>query len=134
MTIHQRESEDDLSESTGIEHFVKLAGAAAAQKNGERIEAFKMSDLLGIVDWFLLVSGATPRQVRTIAEEIEAELKTVGESPVRTEGLAAGEWALIDYGDLVVHVFSTEARDFYALDRLWADAPRLDLELGAAAI
>lgn len=88
-----------------------------------------MTEYLSIVDWFLLVSAPTSRQVKAIVDEIERRLKVLGESTIRTEGMTEAEWCLLDYGDLVVHIFTDEMRDFYALDRLWADAPRLDLEL-----
>lgn len=87
-----------------------------------------MTEYLAIVDWFLLVSAPTSRQVKAIVDEIERRLKVLGESTIRTEGLTEAEWCLLDYGDLVIHVFTDEMCNFYALDRLWADAPRLDLE------
>lgn len=87
-----------------------------------------MTEYLAIVDWFLLVSAPTSRQVKAVVDEIERRLKILGESTIRTEGMTEGEWCLLDYGDLVVHIFTDEMRDFYALDRLWADAPRLDLK------
>lgn len=87
-----------------------------------------MTEYLSIVDWFLLVSAPTSRQVKAIVDEIERRLKVLGESTIRTEGLTEAEWCLLDYGDLVIHVFTDEMCNFYALDRLWADAPRLDLE------
>ena len=75
----------------------------------------------------MITSGRNVRQVRTIAEEIEKKLKDEGHSgPVRTEGLQDASWVLLDYGDFVVHVFSTEARSYYALEEIWGDAERLD--------
>lgn len=65
--------------------------------------------------------------MRTIAEEIEKQLKDAGERPLRSEGKAETGWILIDYGDFVVHVFSDEAREYYDLERLWKDAPRPDI-------
>lgn len=77
----------------------------------------------------MITSGTNVRQVRTIAEEIEQALKAAASvSPRSVEGLADASWVLLDYGDFVVHVFLAETRAFYDLDRLWADAPRVDWE------
>jgi ribosome-associated protein len=79
--------------------------------------------VLAITDAFVITSGTNPRQVRTIAEEIEERLKLAGgPAPLRIEGLDDARWVLMDYGDFVVHVMLAEARDFYQLERLWADA------------
>ena len=85
-----------------------------------------MGDLIGIVDIFVIGSGTSKRQVKTMIEEVDLRFGQCGRKPLRTEGLDTGEWVLADYGDLVVHIFQTAARDFYALERLWGDAPRLD--------
>ena len=88
----------------------------------------------------MITSAANPRQVRTIAEEVEEQIKAAGgPGPIRTEGLDDLRWALLDYGDVVVHVFHEEAREYYDLERLWSDVPRLDWDestgsaVGAAA-
>jgi ribosome-associated protein len=84
-----------------------------------------MARVLGLTDAFVITSGTNPRQVRTICDEIERQLKLAGAGGPRfREGLEDARWALLDYGDFVVHVFLDEAREFYDLDRLWADAPR----------
>lgn len=83
--------------------------------------------MLGITDHFFICSAPSDRQVRTIAEEIERQLKDAGQRPLRSEGKAETGWILIDYGDFVVHVFNDEARAYYDLERLWKDAPRPDL-------
>ena len=94
-------------------------------KQGRDILILEMGDLLGIVDIFVIASGASKRQVRTLAEEVDSRLVGYGRSPLRREGLDTGEWVLLDYGDLVVHIFQPEARDLYSLERLWGDAPRV---------
>jgi len=76
----------------------------------------------------VIASGTSDRQVRTIADEIERVLAERGGKAIRREGRADGRWILIDFGDLVVHVFTTEERDYYELERLWSDAPRLRWE------
>jgi ribosome-associated protein len=81
--------------------------------------------LLGLTDAFVVTSGANPRQVRTICDEVERQLKLDGSGkPLWVEGLDDARWALLDYGDFVVHVFLDEARLFYDLEQLWGDAPR----------
>lgn len=83
--------------------------------------------MLAIVDWFVITSGRNARQVRTIAEEVELQLKASGGGgPLRTEGLDDATWVLLDYGDLAVHVFNDETRAYYDLERLWADVEKLD--------
>jgi ribosome-associated protein len=95
----------------------------------------EVGDIISITDVFVITSGTNVRQVRTIAEEVERKLKEEGaRSPVQVEGLGDSSWVLLDYGDFVVHVFLTETRDYYNLERLWADAPRVPWEETAAAV
>lgn len=87
----------------------------------------EVGGVLSIVEHFVIASGANARQVKTIAEEVEERLKLAdGSTPIRVEGLADATWVLLDYGDIVVHVFQEETRAYYDLERLWADVPRLD--------
>jgi ribosome-associated protein len=94
--------------------------------------------VLAITDAFVITSGTNPRQVRTIAEEIEERVKAAGgPAPLRMEGLDDARWVLMDYGDFVVHVMLAEARDFYQLERLWSDSEKWawdegELSLGEA--
>lgn len=83
--------------------------------------------ILGITDHFLICSGQTERQTKTIADEIEVRLKSEGLPPLRSEGDASGGWVLIDYGDFIVHVFTDAMREYYDLERLWKDVPRPEL-------
>jgi ribosome-associated protein len=88
-------------------------------------------DLRGIstaTDYFLIVTGTSDTHVRSIAEHVIDDLKTAGVRPDHVEGLRGGRWVLIDYIDFVVHVFHPAAREFYQLEDLWGDAPRLDLD------
>ena len=86
-----------------------------------------VGEVLSITTWFVVTSGSNPRQVRTIAEEVERVVaEEGGPRPRRVEGLDALQWVLIDYGDFVVHVFHSDARKFYDLERLWGDVPRLE--------
>lgn len=103
-----------------------VAARAAAAKKGEGTTVLDVADIMAITGAFVITSGTNPRQVRTIAEEVEAAVKRAGGgSPLRTEGLDDARWVLLDYGDFVVHVFVEEARAYYELERLWTDAPRM---------
>lgn len=103
-----------------------LAAGAAEEKLGEDTVLLAMGDLLGVVDAFVVTSGRNPRQVRTLVEEIEHQVKVGGgQSPSSVEGLRDGTWVLMDYGDFVVHVFLHETREFYDLEHLWCRAPRV---------
>ena len=106
---------------------VGLAVSAAADKKARDLVVIDVGDLLSITDYCLICSGSSDRQVRTIADEVEARLKAQGVRPLRMEGGLDGGWLLIDYGPFVVHVFTDEMRKYYELERLWKDAPRPDL-------
>jgi ribosome-associated protein len=100
------------------------AARAAAAKQAEHITILDVHGLIVITDYFVICSGATERQVRTIVEEIERALRDLGRKPVRREGESERRWVLLDYVDLVVHVFTEQEREYYDLERLWGDAPR----------
>jgi len=115
---------------------VTTAARAASAKKAEHTVVLDVSGVLSITDAFVITSGNNRRQVLTIAEEVEAQVKAVGgPSPIRVEGLSDAQWVLLDYGDFVVHVFLDEVRRYYDLERLWADSPALDWddEVPAAA-
>ena len=109
--------------------LVMEAAEAASSKKAERIVILDVSELLVITDHFLVCNGNNERQVRTIADEVERILREDrGVKPFRREGQREGRWILLDYVDFVVHVFGPEERDYYDLERLWADAPRIPFE------
>ena len=102
------------------------AARAAAEKQGADTVVLEVGKVLAITDTFVITSGSNSRQVRTIAEAVEERVKEAGgPGPTRIEGLDDARWVLMDYGDFVVHVFLDEARRYYDLERLWADAPRV---------
>ena len=106
-----------------------VAARAAADKLGTDVVILDVGDIIGITEAFVLASGSNTRQVRTICDEVEFALKVEADlSPRSVEGLADASWVLVDYGVLVMHVFLTETREFYDLERLWSDAPRIDWE------
>ena len=115
------------STSRDIRQQAVVAARAASAKKGEDPVILEVGQILAITDAFVITSGTNPRQVRTIAEEVEAQVAAqCGPKPLRIEGLDDARWVLIDYGDFVVHVFLDEVRRYYDLERLWADAPRVD--------
>lgn len=111
-----------------------IAARAAAEKKGEDTIVLDVGDIIAITEVFVITSGANVRQVRSICDEVELALKVEADvSPRSTEGLGDASWVLLDYGDLVVHVFLHETREYYDLERLWADAPRVEWEPPASA-
>jgi ribosome-associated protein len=109
--------------------LLKVAAAAADSKAGEDLVALDVSNPLPLADVFLIITGRSERNVVAIAGEIEDKLIEAGTKPLRREGRAEGRWILIDFGDLVVHVFHEEERMYYALERLWKDCPVIPIEL-----
>jgi ribosome-associated protein len=108
-----------------VRNWCRVAAQAAWAKGGVDTIVLSVGEVLAITDAFVITSGSNPRQVRTIVEEVEEQLKRAGgPAPLRIEGLDDARWVLMDYGDFVVHVLLNEARDFYQLERLWADAER----------
>jgi ribosome-associated protein len=104
-----------------------VAARAAAEKTGQDTMVLEVGQVLAITDEFVITSGANTRQVRAIVDEVEKQLKAAGGvAPLRVEGLDDMRWVLMDYGDFVVHVFLDEVRRYYDLERLWADAPRVN--------
>ena len=81
---------------------------------------------------FVIGTGTSSRHVRSLADDVEERLRELGDRALRKEGADYGRWVLLDYGDLVVHLFDVETRDFYDLERLWADAPLVEFALPAA--
>lgn len=104
-----------------------LAARTADDKKGDDVLVLDVGDVLAIAGWFVIASASNSRLVESLAQDIERAAKTeLGISPVRTEGHREKQWVLIDYGDVVVHVFHKEMRDFYEIERLYGDVPRLD--------
>lgn len=115
--------------SEQVRVWARTAAQAASAKGGEETVIIEVGAVLAITDAFVITSGRNTRQVKTIAEEVEARLKADGGiTPLRVEGLGDSQWILLDYGDIVVHVFLDETREYYDLERLWSDAPRVAWE------
>lgn len=97
--------------------------AAASDKKARDIVTMDMEKLMSTTDYFVVCSAPTATQVRAIADNIEEKLEEAGVHFLHKEGYREGEWVLLDYGDVVAHIFRQEAREHYALERLWGDAP-----------
>ena len=103
-----------------------VAARAADAKSGQDTVILAMGELLGVTDAFIVTSGRNRRQVKTIVDEVERQVKAAsGRSPERVEGLTDASWVLMDYGEFLVHVFLDETRAFYDLEHLWSSAPRI---------
>jgi ribosome-associated protein len=110
------------------ETTARIAAQAALEKRADRLVVLDVQGLSGVADYFVIGSGGSTTQVDAIAEAVRAALKAAGVRPRHREGTAESGWLLLDYGDVVVHVFTGVTRDFYSLERLWGDAPLLAVE------
>lgn len=109
--------------------LVRAAAAAASAKKAERIVILDVSKQLVITDHFVICSGSSDRQVKSIADEIQKVLASDRNvKPFRREGEREGRWVLLDYVDFVVHIFHKEDREYYDLERLWSDASKIEFE------
>jgi ribosome-associated protein len=125
--MSQMPEQDPLSVSTEIDEEILLAANAASEKKAVDLLVLDLRSVASFTDYFVLCSGSNVRQVQSIADGVEQELRTHGRRPLHTEGYSAAEWILLDYGDFIVHVFGAQARKFYDLERLWRDAGRVPL-------
>ena len=117
---------------TATPHAIDLARAAAAgaaEKKAENVIAIDVSSQLALTDIFVIASATNERQIGAIVDEIEEQVRLAGTKPLRREGGRDDRWVLIDFGDIVVHVFHEEDRQYYSLERLWSDCPTIPLEL-----
>lgn len=103
-----------------------LCARVGEDNKGRDIRVLDMRAITPLYDYLILLTGASRRQIHTLAEEIDAALHAEGEKRISIEGYAVGKWVVQDYGDLVVHVFDPDTRAYYALEELWADAPQVD--------
>ena len=107
-------------------NWAKFAARTAAEQFGKETVVIDVGAQISVCDVFVITTGANPRQVAAICEAVEDEVKRAGgPQPISTEGLDTKSWVLMDYGDFVVHVFLEQVREFYQLERLWGDCPRL---------
>ncbi|MEX2486815.1 MAG: ribosome silencing factor [Nitriliruptoraceae bacterium] len=112
--------------------IAREAAEAADDVKATDLVLLEVADVLALADVFVLATAQSDRQLKAVGERIEARLREHGRTPLRREGSPAAGWMLIDYGDLVCHLFSEEMRATYALERLWADVPRHDVTFAPA--
>ncbi|NMO01306.1 ribosome silencing factor [Gordonia sp. TBRC 11910] len=119
------------------QEMARIAALAAADKLAHEVTVIDVSEQLVITDAFVIGSADNERQVNAIVDEVEDKLRQAGHKPIRREGAREGRWSLLDYNDIVVHIFHADEREFYALERLWKDCPVIDVpgldEASAAA-
>lgn len=108
---------------------VREAVAAAEDRKALDLKVLHLQKISDFTDYFMICSGTSERQVQAIADAVQEKLRESRVRPLHVEGYNRGQWVLIDYGDLVVHVFQEEPRRHYALERLWGDAPDVTAEL-----
>ena len=104
-----------------------LVTKALDEKKGQNIKLLKIDKVSSLADYFLICTGTSNTHVKTLCDYAEYTLEQLGEPMLGREGHRGNAWELLDYGSLVVHVFTEEAREFYSLERLWADAEQVDL-------
>lgn len=109
------------------EQVLRQAVVSLDKHKGEDLLALKVSGVTSIADYFLLATGTSATNVRSLADYTEEELAKQGKRPLRNEGYRAGDWITLDYGDVMVHIFRRETREFYDLERLWTDAETIDI-------
>ena len=105
----------------------KLIAKVLDDKKAFKIEVIGVSKISDITDYFVIATGNANTHVHSLSDEVEFQLSEKGERPLHTEGYASGTWVLLDYSDVVVHIFTQETREFYDLSRLWADGEKIEL-------
>jgi ribosome-associated protein len=130
---HMTDARTAPSGDTG-EDLAVFAARTAGDMKASDVVVLDVGAVLSIAGYFVIASASNPRLVRAVVDDIEAKVKVeLGRAPVRTEGIREQQWSLIDYGDVVVHVFLESVREFYEIERLYMDAPRIEWEPPAAA-
>ncbi len=108
--------------------MARIAYHALADKKGEDIKIIDISGISVLADYFLIASGSNDSQIRAMVDNVEEELLKAGYSVKQREGYGSGSWVLMDFGDIIVHVFDKENRLFYDLERIWRDGKTIDIE------
>lgn len=127
MKIAEPRTDATPREAVAVE-LACLCARVASDHKARDIQVLDMRGITPLYDYFVLATGGSRRQIHTLTEEIDAALRAEGEVRHGIEGYESSKWVVQDYGDVVVHVFDKDTRDYYGLEDLWADAPRLDWE------
>ena len=115
---------DNISQNEKLSTIVK----ALDSKRAEDIRVIEIGDLTIVADYFVIANGTSSTQTKALAEEVEFKMSQLGIEPNRTEGYQGATWVVLDYGDIIVHVFYKETRDHYNLERLWSDGNDIDVK------
>jgi ribosome-associated protein len=107
--------------------ILKKAAEILDSKKAEDIKAIEIRGISVISDYFLLASGTSTTQVKALADELDFKLSELGVTPLRTEGAQSASWIILDYGDVIIHIFHKETREFFNLERLWADGKTIGI-------
>ena len=114
--------------------LARVIAAIADAEHGSDVVVLEVGDVLGVTEYFVIVSASNRRLVRTLVDEVEVQTREqTGRSPMRSEGVRENQWVLVDYGDVVVHIFLAEVREFYEIERLYTDVPKVDWSDAATA-
>lgn len=111
-----------------VKDMVKAAYAALDEKKADNIVILNIGEVSVIADYFIIANGNNPSQITAMTDEVEDRLARLGHTPANIEGIRNTSWVLMDYGDLIVHIFSREDREFYDLERIWADCKEVDVD------
>lgn len=120
---------ENMAEAAGDPSKLKAlqCARAAIEKKAENVKILDLTELSGFTDYFVISSGMSDRQVQAIADSIEDTMRKAGKELLSSEGYADGRWVLMDFGDVVVHIFLDALREYYDLENLWTDAPRVKI-------
>ncbi|MBE5935647.1 MAG: ribosome silencing factor [Lachnospiraceae bacterium] len=113
------------NESIRIKDMVNIAYGAVDEKKGHNIKVLDVSELTTIADYFILVTGTSTSQITALQDNVYKKLGDMGYKPSRIEGVRNSTWVLMDYNDIIVHIFSNDDREFYNLDNIWRDAKQV---------
>ena len=113
---------------TQSKKMARIAYDALNEKKGEDIRAIQITEIASFADYFIIADGSNPSQITALVDNVEEKMSEAGFEPKRIEGVRNSNWVLMDYGDIIVHVFSKEDRLFYDLERIWKDGTELQVE------
>ncbi|MDF0532241.1 ribosome silencing factor [Tsukamurella sp. 8F] len=116
-----------MTASEQAREMAVVAAAAAADKLAENVVVLDVSEQLVLTECFVIASASNERQVNAVVEAVEDALREAGHKPTRREGTREGRWTLLDYVDIVIHVFHEDERQYYALEKLWKDCPVIEV-------
>ena len=109
-----------------VKEMARIVYRALEDKKGENISIIDISAVSPLADYFIITNGSSDSQVKALVDNVEEKMHKAGHSQIQREGLQTGNWVLLDYGDVVVHVFDKENREFYHLERIWSDGKRIE--------